>query len=139
MGVVAFNAAAVLVEILSGKLVVVGTARNLTQIKDGSSNTVLLSEAAGRPDRWDNGVLVSTNTLKVAGWGDASSFFSASRVCNGSQVVNCTNRATYSFHSGGANLLFGDGSVRFVAQSIEARTYAAVVTAAAGDIPGPID
>ena len=40
---------------------------------------------------------------------------------------------------GGANLVFGDGSVRFIAQSIEPRTYAAVVTAVAGDLPGPIE
>jgi prepilin-type N-terminal cleavage/methylation domain-containing protein/prepilin-type processing-associated H-X9-DG protein len=140
LGVFALDTTTLIADGIAGKLIVIGTARKLEQIKDGTSNTILLSEIAGRPDQWDAGRMVSSNTLKTAGWGDAASFFSARRVCNGNQVVNCTNNGgTYSFHSGGANLVFGDGSVRFISQSIDARTYAAVVTASAGEVPGPID
>jgi len=36
--------------------------------------------------------------------------------------------ATYAFHPGGANILFGDGSVHFINEDIEIRTYARMVT-----------
>jgi prepilin-type N-terminal cleavage/methylation domain-containing protein/prepilin-type processing-associated H-X9-DG protein len=35
---------------------------------------------------------------------------------------------TYSFHPGGANILFGDGAVHFVQEGIDIITYAALVT-----------
>ena len=41
---------------------------------------------------------------------------------------------TYSFHSGGANTLFGDGSVRFVQQNIPISIYAAIVTRSGGEV-----
>ena len=50
--------------------------------------------------------------------------------------MNCTNdNEMYSFHTGGANAAFADGSVRFLRESIDAKTFAALVTKSAGDIP----
>ena len=46
---------------------------------------------------------------------------------------------SYSFHSGGANVLFGDGSVRFVQESVSIITYAAMVTRSAGEIFAEVD
>ena len=40
----------------------------------------------------------------------------------------------YSFHNGGANLAFGDGSVKFVSQSIGVDEFARLVTRSAGDV-----
>jgi prepilin-type N-terminal cleavage/methylation domain-containing protein/prepilin-type processing-associated H-X9-DG protein len=44
--------------------------------------------------------------------------------------------ATSSFHIGGVNFLFGDGSVRAINNSISGATYEALLTRANGDLPG---
>ena len=50
--------------------------------------------------------------------------------------MNCTNdNEMYSFHPGGANVAFADGGVRFLRETISPRTFAALVTKSAGDIP----
>src|SRR5579875_3993642 len=45
-------------------------------------------------------------------------------------------RAARSWHTGGVNVLFGDGSARFVSQSVSLTTWRALATRASGDIPG---
>jgi prepilin-type N-terminal cleavage/methylation domain-containing protein/prepilin-type processing-associated H-X9-DG protein len=45
-------------------------------------------------------------------------------------------RAARSNHMGGVNVLFGDGSVHFVAQSVSLQTWRALATRSNGDIPG---
>ena len=53
----------------------------------------------------------------------------------GSCAVNCTNdREVYSFHPGGANVVFADGSVRFLRADIGIRVFAALVTRAGGEV-----
>jgi len=48
----------------------------------------------------------------------------------GECVINCHNdNETFAFHPGGANHAFTDGSVRFVAETISPRSYAALITA----------
>ena len=48
--------------------------------------------------------------------------------------VNCSNDfGLYSFHPGGANVAFVDGSVRFVNQSIDIETLIAFITRNGGD------
>ena len=44
--------------------------------------------------------------------------------------------APYSFHAGVINTAFGDGSVRTISNSISVYTFATLVTAAGGDLPG---
>ena len=45
----------------------------------------------------------------------------------------------YSFHTGGANALLADGSVRFVRQTVPIRVLAALVTRAGGEVLGHDD
>jgi type II secretory pathway pseudopilin PulG len=52
-------------------------------------------------------------------------------------VMNCTNwDEPYSFHPGGIGTAFGDGSARFLADSIDPATMAALITRAGGETPG---
>ena len=55
------------------------------------------------------------------------------------QQKHCFNNQWYyqgfkSFHPGGANIGFADGSVRFLKQTINVRTYMALSTRAGGEI-----
>jgi prepilin-type processing-associated H-X9-DG protein len=55
-------------------------------------------------------------------------------------VMNCTNHnEAYSFHTGGANLLFGDAAVRLVSDQIEPKVFAALTTRASKDIVSGAD
>ena len=53
--------------------------------------------------------------------------------CVGS--MNCTNNGEiYSFHTGGANTLFGDGSVRLLRENISVGVMAALITRNGGEV-----
>jgi prepilin-type N-terminal cleavage/methylation domain-containing protein len=119
----------------------------IPQITDGTSNTILLAEDAGRPDRWIKGVLVSAGTRNDGGWGDYESDYGLDGVTvnmsvspptsssPGNCVINCDNdNETYSFHPGGAMHVFADGSVRFLSESLTPQTYAALITAQGGGL-----
>ena len=116
-------------------------------ITDGSSNTIIVGELAMRPELWRAGKMVSAFApASGAGWGDplnGECWFAGSlgdgTGTNGPCVINCTNergRGLYSFHSGGANILLADGSVRFIAEAVNNCTFAFLVTKKRGDMPG---
>jgi prepilin-type N-terminal cleavage/methylation domain-containing protein/prepilin-type processing-associated H-X9-DG protein len=112
-------------------------------ITDGTSNTMLIAEDAGRPSLFQKGRDTGGTTADGWGWADPDAGFSLDGVqadlvtTGGTCYVNCTNDSEfYSFHSGGMNTCMADGSVRFIAQSISASTLAALVTARGNDIPG---
>ena len=59
---------------------------------------------------------------------------------DGDCMMNCTSSGEiYSFHTGGANALFGDGSVRFLKQSIGGQIFAAIGTRAFGETQTNLD
>ncbi|QJX01144.1 DUF1559 domain-containing protein [Frigoriglobus tundricola] len=138
-------------------------ATRLTDITDGTSNTIGFIESAGRPNLYINGQPAPTTNLldesnpdetpsgdylgagfvtgspwsqpriqtKLTGWNSATNSY------YGNCWVNCTNaEEIYGFHAGGANVTFGDGSVRFLTKSISSETAVSLATRAAGDIPG---
>jgi prepilin-type processing-associated H-X9-DG protein len=51
---------------------------------------------------------------------------------------NTANRfySLRSYHTGGVNALLGDGSVRFISNSVDGPTYKALGSRAAGEVPG---
>ncbi len=118
---------------------------------DGSSNTIMIMESAARPNWYVLGRSQGTILPRPEGfgWSDpdggAGSMDGTDAVTgaiNGSSgtgrcIMNCNNDSEpYSFHTGGMNVCMGDGSGRFIRSSIPAATFAALITAKAGDIPG---
>jgi prepilin-type N-terminal cleavage/methylation domain-containing protein/prepilin-type processing-associated H-X9-DG protein len=107
----------------------------MTDITDGTSNTIMVAEDAGRPDLWIYGG-VDTGPLKEGGWADPGAPFSidgsnTDGTVPGPCTMNCSNNSeVYSFHIGGANVVFCDGSVRFLADTMDLCTLSALVTRA---------
>ncbi|MFO0876288.1 MAG: DUF1559 domain-containing protein [Gemmataceae bacterium] len=125
----------------------------IVNIMDGTSNTLLFVECAGRPNNYVLGRDTNTNLTDQLGWaspdgvvGSIDGSNPTTGVVNGSGigagagacVMNCNNDSEpYSFHSGGVNVAMCDGSVRFLAQSISPATFAALCTARYGEVvPG---
>lgn len=113
----------------------------IADITDGTSNTILLAESGGRPTRWLPGRRFEpAATVPVSSWGEYNGSIVRGYTPDGLNqpgpcMVNCSNfYSIYSFHSGGANVLYGDGSVRFLRSSVNANTVAALVTRAGGEV-----
>jgi prepilin-type processing-associated H-X9-DG protein len=88
------------------------------------------------PDAAGNGVSGPSKSLgsKVAKINNYSSPIGGPPECRWS-VNNCgPNDEPFSFHSGGVNTCFGDGSVRFVRDSIDALVLKALVGANDGQV-----
>jgi prepilin-type processing-associated H-X9-DG protein len=117
-------------------------------VRDGLSQTITLVEDAGRPRLYRMGQATS-GVADNAGWADPQyeiALDGADRLTTGhgqglgTCVMNCTNHnEVYSFHPGGANLLFADGAVRLVSERISATAFAAITTRASDDLVDPSD
>jgi prepilin-type N-terminal cleavage/methylation domain-containing protein len=138
----------------------------LGKFMDGLSNTMLIGEDAGRPMVYNfkkraqnpkSGAVSGTDWTKDGwGWADINNGFSldgtgtnginndtsSSGVVTlapggGTCLINCSNDSEfYSFHTGGAQVLMGDGAVRFLSENISGQTLIAIATRNRGDIPG---
>jgi prepilin-type N-terminal cleavage/methylation domain-containing protein/prepilin-type processing-associated H-X9-DG protein len=113
----------------------------LSEVTDGTSNTLLLTEDAGRPRLWQAGHPGPDNTLAGCPWtGGANPIILEGSTPDGAMrpgpcPMNCSNdREVYSFHPGGANVGMVDGSVHFLRATIDIRILARLVTRAGGEI-----
>jgi prepilin-type N-terminal cleavage/methylation domain-containing protein/prepilin-type processing-associated H-X9-DG protein len=119
----------------------------LKKCTDGLSKTFMFFESAGRPINFDhskNIVQLSEvpgSNLMASGyqWADDSVYGvwgnSQDTFCTLNVVMNCNNyQGLYSFHSGGGNELFGDGSVSFLNENVDLDTFISLYTRAADDI-----
>ncbi len=132
------------------------------ELLDGTSNTILIAEVAGRPTQFvgrkpslnpraGNIAFGSPYTADGWGWADINAGFSVdgansagvqnATASNGAPtivgncVMNCTNDSEiYGFHPGGAMVVMGDGSVRFLSQTISGRSLVALITRDMNDV-----
>jgi prepilin-type processing-associated H-X9-DG protein len=114
---------------------------SLSQITDGTSHTILVTEDAGRPTLWQAGRRGQDLISNGAPWAGYNNGFyvhgsnSDGTGAWGPCAINCTNnRQVYSFHSGGANAVFADGSVHFLQKGMSIRILTALVTRAGGEV-----
>ncbi len=125
--------------------------RTIPGITDGSSNTFLVAESAGRNKRFVMGKEVSAPSVPDALWTNAPWANPNNRVRiggfnpswrqgqalpgDGPCAVNCINdKEIYSFHTAGANAVMGDGSVRFVKANITLLVAYQLLTRARGEV-----
>jgi prepilin-type processing-associated H-X9-DG protein len=124
--------------------------RKITDVTDGSSNTVLLAECAGITDVY----IMGAATGQTGGDGAWANPAAQIRIAGcqptapiagqtpGPMAINCTNapiksqnlNQVYSFHNGGANAVFADGSVHFLQQSIKLEVLIALETRTGGEV-----
>jgi prepilin-type processing-associated H-X9-DG protein/prepilin-type N-terminal cleavage/methylation domain-containing protein len=134
-----------------------GSGVTMLAITDGTSNTIAIGEAEsdntavaeagtlrennainfGRKDHW----AIGGDDADTTGQGDMSEFLGSTGV-----PLNCPRGTpgtpefgAYEFsygsrHTGGANFLFADGSVRFLANGITPAVYSALGTRAGGEV-----
>ena len=113
------------------------------EITDGTSNTVIYSEAAAR-DKLCLGRTCTTLTgVSTAIWADSDNRITltgtnadGSTNKNGTSFINVSNQSGdfYSFHTGGVNVSYVDGSVRFLRDNISITTMAGLITKGGGEI-----
>jgi prepilin-type N-terminal cleavage/methylation domain-containing protein/prepilin-type processing-associated H-X9-DG protein len=141
---------------------------SLLDMTDGTSNTIMMSETAGRQQVYALGKPVQPNGAGLVGYrlnaafadkntkievrGFDSTGYIADGGCgcinvangsgggpvtlpNGTTVtVASTWNQIYSFHTGGVNAVFGDGSVRFLSQGLAPGVLAALITRSGGEV-----
>jgi prepilin-type processing-associated H-X9-DG protein len=117
--------------------------RPLAAILDGTSNTIVVFEQAGRPSQWCNGRQIPGYNQANGSWWGAWAAFNGAQVqgyddsCTqsiGTCAINCNNgRGVYAFHTGGANVLIADGAVRFLRPEMPPLVLYALATRASGE------
>jgi prepilin-type N-terminal cleavage/methylation domain-containing protein/prepilin-type processing-associated H-X9-DG protein len=119
------------------------------RILDGTSNTILVAEDAGRPTFYDSTFTacdpsictVNGNPaiLGQGGWADPNGAFSLDGSNPDGSIpgpcsLNCSNNSeVYGFHRGGANVVMADGSVHFLANTTDLCVLAALMTRAGSE------
>jgi prepilin-type N-terminal cleavage/methylation domain-containing protein/prepilin-type processing-associated H-X9-DG protein len=118
----------------------VNETRRLADILDGTSQTIFMAECAGRPALWQGRKPVPNVWLTGGPWASRNLLWGRGATPDGTAfygpcAINCTNdREVYSFHTSGANVVFADGSVRFLRADIGIRVFARLVTRAGGEV-----
>ena len=123
---------------------------SISAVTDGTSNTFALGENSPllngaltwiNPDGSWATTIIPLNWMTSLHDGQVDTDGSACGInlLNDIKGPHCYRNQTYNFgyksyHPGGANMAMGDGSVRFIKQSIDPRTYNALGTRALGEV-----
>lgn len=110
--------------------------RRIAEVTDGTSNTIMVSEDAGRPLSYRKGnTIVANRRESGAGWADYESEFYIDGDGYAPCHTNCSNNnEIYAFHPGGANHVFADGSVRFVKETTNSKVMGRLITYNRGEV-----
>lgn len=120
----------------------------MAEITDGTTQTLLLVEDAGRNELWHFGRFAASGTSAGGAWlgdnthiapfegtqrgpasGPAAVINSASAGWTGTCTINCSNdREPYAFHTSGTNALFADASVTFLRESVDIRIFCRLIS-----------
>jgi len=129
-----------------------GTVRGIRDATDGTSNSFLLGENSPNLNgslAWTNGDGTYASTVIPLNW--KTNLKDGQRDTNGDLCdavgsvlgafnhQHCWRNQTYnygfkSFHPGGANFAMGDGSIKFIKQTIGARIYNSLATIKGGEV-----
>ncbi len=120
----------------------------IATITDGTSNTIMVAESAGRPMAYGpRSMPLGLLGNGEAGWADPNGAFkvkganpatgavkphgAAANTC----AMNCYNgNEIYSFHTNGCNFLFADGSTHFINAGVSLGVIGALATRAGGEL-----
>ena len=120
----------------------------ITDITDGTSNTLLIGEDAGRPQVYANAIPLAGSTYGTAGytqdasWADHDTYITivgwgadGATKGSGCNAIGASNNGSlYSFHTGGVNALRCDGSVSFMPTSTASSVLGALASKQGGEV-----
>jgi prepilin-type processing-associated H-X9-DG protein/prepilin-type N-terminal cleavage/methylation domain-containing protein len=128
----------------SNGILLTGGGVRISDVTDGTSQTLIIGENSGRPHTFITGnkdVSPTPATDYGGGWADwdnPNQMHGSSadgKASPGPCAINCTNNGgMYSFHAGGANIAFADGSVRYLQANISMTIMSALVTKNGGEV-----
>jgi prepilin-type N-terminal cleavage/methylation domain-containing protein/prepilin-type processing-associated H-X9-DG protein len=113
----------------------------LSDVTDGASQTILVTECGGRPELWRaGGPVPDTYVFPGGAWvGGTLILFQGSTPDGttrpGPCAIDCTNQQEpYGFHPNGINAVFADGAMHWLRADIDIRIFARLVTRAGDEV-----
>jgi prepilin-type processing-associated H-X9-DG protein len=104
------------------------------QITDGLSKTFMMTEVAGRPQRWQRGLRTELNEPLPCAWANPRGMGCLIDGVSSQIMQQDNHHQIYSFHPDGVNYLFADGHVEFLEASTEVRVILTFLTPAGGEL-----
>lgn len=136
----------------------------MSGVTDGTSNTIMIGECAGREDIWHGRTMTPANAIRGqascarargGAWATNDNTYPIGQRINwcssgltgrdavpGDMKINNSNEwghLYYSFHSGGANFAMADGSVRYLSDRIALWVLGSLTTRSGGEAIGSAD